>query len=94
MYGVLYLLKEYFDELNVQVQCNVICLQIWIDCGQFVLVDLYYLFFVIWVVIQIYVDFDWQIFIVIGKEQFSDVDYDVVVEIIICLVLKGCMFDG
>lgn len=57
---------ELIGDLKVLVDEKLVIVFGWIDCGKLVLVDLQYLIFMIWVIIQYYVDFVIQVEVVIG----------------------------
>ncbi|VFB20972.1 TetR family transcriptional regulator [Pseudomonas fragi] len=74
----------------VLTDCNIACIQTWIDRGQIAAIDPHHLMFSIWAATQTYADFDWQISAITGKTKLEDSDYEAATQTIIRLVLKGC----
>lgn len=80
----------YQDVFKVQVMLlfyvDVECFEWWVVEGLIWWVDFIYLMFLIWLFIQVYVDFGLQFFFYMGKLVLDEIDFECVCELIISLI--------
>ncbi len=62
----------------------------WVDEGLMDPVDSKHLMFMIWASTQTYADFNYQVSLVLGKEQLESSDFDDATKLITKIIIKGC----
>ncbi|MFB9886567.1 TetR/AcrR family transcriptional regulator [Balneatrix alpica] len=72
------------------VQTRAAVIQSWIDQGKMRAVDPVQLIVHIWALTQHYADFDTQVLAVMGKDSLVEEEYELLIQQVIELVLRGC----
>lgn len=89
MYGVLLFGVIFDDSFYEWVKMKEVKICQWVEEKCILLIELSSLFYMIWVFIQYYVDFGYQVEVFNGYQLFSDMQFERVVQMVISVVLCG-----
>ncbi len=85
------LLKGYLeDNYAVWLQGKAKVIRSWIKQGKMDPVDPLHLIFMIWSTTQHYADFDVQVKMALGKDEYTARDFEKITETVTHIILKGC----
>ncbi|MBU3824504.1 MAG: TetR/AcrR family transcriptional regulator [Candidatus Oceanisphaera merdipullorum] len=90
MHGAPHLPQDIVEQLAEQTRTLSAKLNDWIAKDLMAPISAHHLLFAIWATTQTYADFNWQITMVLGKEELDDQDFDHAAELITRMVIGGC----
>lgn len=90
MHGAPHLPQDIIARLTVQTRILTSRLSEWMEQGLMDRVDPKHLLFSIWASTQTYADFNWQITMVLGKDELDAQDFEQAATLITRLVIQGC----